>query len=242
MQKIKLYMNSLAAYGKSPYLYPMYGIGDLPQGFARLGAIYGSVTIPSRQIDGLVYDTDGRVCGVQSQGETVKCKNVIGHPTYFKDQKKIASVGKVVRAICIMEHPIPNTNNSASCQIIIPHRQVGRRSDIYICCVSNAEAVAPKGKYIAMVSTTVETDNPKKEIEPGLQLLGPILKQFVTVSELWHPTNDWQKERVLISKSYDATSHFETVCDDILRIYKQYTGHDYDFSKIGTASLDPTSI
>lgn len=34
--RIKLYSESLARYGKSPYLYPLYGLGELPQGFARL--------------------------------------------------------------------------------------------------------------------------------------------------------------------------------------------------------------
>lgn len=39
--KIQLYGDSIARYGSSPYLYPMYGLGELPQGFARLSAIYG---------------------------------------------------------------------------------------------------------------------------------------------------------------------------------------------------------
>lgn len=33
--RICLYMNSMARYGKSPYIYPLYGLGELPQGFAR---------------------------------------------------------------------------------------------------------------------------------------------------------------------------------------------------------------
>lgn len=36
VNRIKLYSESLARYGKSPYLYPLYGLGELPQGFARL--------------------------------------------------------------------------------------------------------------------------------------------------------------------------------------------------------------
>ena len=37
--RCKLYSESLARYGKSPYLYPLYGLGELPQGFARLADI-----------------------------------------------------------------------------------------------------------------------------------------------------------------------------------------------------------
>lgn len=33
---------------------------------------------------------------------------------------------EVVRAICLLNHPIPNTNDVQSCQIIIPQKQVGR--------------------------------------------------------------------------------------------------------------------
>lgn len=39
--KIKVYMDSLARFGKSPFIYPMYGLGELPQAFARLSAVHG---------------------------------------------------------------------------------------------------------------------------------------------------------------------------------------------------------
>lgn len=32
IRRVKLYSESLARYGKSPYLYPLYGLGELPQG------------------------------------------------------------------------------------------------------------------------------------------------------------------------------------------------------------------
>lgn len=33
-----------------------------------------------------------------------------------------------------------------------------------------------------------------------------------------------------MTKSYDATTHFETTSEDIMRVYKQVTGKDFDFS------------
>lgn len=35
IEKIRLYAASVLRYGKSPYIYPLYGLGDLPQAFAR---------------------------------------------------------------------------------------------------------------------------------------------------------------------------------------------------------------
>ena len=38
--------------------------------------------------------------------------------------------------------------------------------------------------------------------------------------------------QVFVSKSYDATTHFETTCDDVLDIFRRVTGNDFDFSKV----------
>lgn len=35
IDKIILYVASIARYGKSPYIYPLHGLGELPQSFAR---------------------------------------------------------------------------------------------------------------------------------------------------------------------------------------------------------------
>merc|ERR1711879_1044031 len=67
----------------------------------------------------------GKVVGIKSEGEVARCKFVIGDPSYFPG--KVRQVGHVVRTICFLDHPIPNTNNSESCQIILPQKQIGRK-------------------------------------------------------------------------------------------------------------------
>eukprot|EP00088_Acartia_fossae_P048980 TRINITY_DN5364_c0_g1_i1.p1 TRINITY_DN5364_c0_g1~~TRINITY_DN5364_c0_g1_i1.p1 ORF type:complete len:444 (+),score=146.67 TRINITY_DN5364_c0_g1_i1:84-1415(+) len=230
IKRIKLYSNSLAKYGKSPYLYPLYGLGELPQGFARLSAIYGGTYMLDKPVDEIIVGGDGKVTGVRSGSETVKCKSVYCDPTYAMDKSR--KVGQVVRCICLMDHPIPNTKDALSTQIIIPQKQVGRKSDIYVTMVSYTHQVAGKGWFIAMVSTNVETGNPEAEIQPGLNLLGPIKNKFVQVSDVYEPLADGSGDNVFISKSYDATSHFETTCLDVLSIFKRGTGEEFDFSKV----------
>lgn len=139
IQRIKLYNDSLNRYGRSPYLYPMYGLGELPQGFARLSAIYGGTYMLDKPIDEIVVGEGGRVVGVRSGGEVAKCKQVFCDPSYVPD--KVRKKGKVIRCICLMDHPIPNTKDALSTQIIIPQKQVGRHSDIYVSMVSYTHQV-----------------------------------------------------------------------------------------------------
>jgi len=141
-------------------------------------------------------------------------------------------VGQVVRCICLLNHPVPNTKDALSCQIIIPQKQVGRKSDIYVSVVSFTHQVASKDWFIAIVSTTVETSNPELEVKPGLDLLGVIKQRVTHVTDVFRPTDDGSKSQVFISESFDATSHFETTCDDVLNIFRRGTGEDFDFSKV----------
>lgn len=136
--RIILYTSSMARYGKSPYIYPLYGLGELPQAFARLSAIYGGTYMLDKQVDEVVTDSEGKFVGIRSGSETVKAKQVIGDPSYFgagqiKDGGKVRVLeeSKVVRAICILKHPIPGTDDSDSVQIIIPQNQVHRRNGKY---------------------------------------------------------------------------------------------------------------
>jgi len=220
--RIMLYFDSLSHYGKSPYLYPIYGLGDLPQAFARLSAVYGGTYMLNKPVLDFSFDDNGRVCGVKSDDGVAKCKAVVGDPSYFKDRVK--QVGSVARCIAILDHPVEHTNNSESCQLILPLNQVKRQSDVYVSCVSFAHNVAPKGKYICLVSSVMETNDPVKDLEAGVKLLEPCIHKFYSVTPLFEPTNDHNKEGIHISKSYDATTHFETVCDDVVRLYKEITG------------------
>jgi len=48
--------------------------------------------------------------------------------------------------------------------------------------------------------------------------------RFVSVTDLYVPNEDGTKDHCYISKSYDATSHFETTTDDVKDIYRRIVG------------------
>ena len=100
--------------------------------------------------------------------------------------------------------------------------------DIYIAMVGSNHNVCPKGYYIAIVSTVAETDaNHHLELAPGLERLGKIEEQFMGPPiPLYEPIDDGRKDKIYISKSYDATSHFETTTDDVRDIYQRATGEE----------------
>ncbi|KAI3934025.1 hypothetical protein MKW92_031105 [Papaver armeniacum] len=229
VKKMKLYAESLARFqGGSPYIYPLYGLGELPQGFARLSAVYGGTYMLHKPECKVEFDGDGKAYGVTSEGETAKGKKIVCDPSYLPD--KVKKVGRVARAICIMSHPIPNTSDSHSVQVILPQKQLGRKSDMYLFCCSYAHNVAPKGKYIAFVSTEAETDHPETELQPGIELLGPVDETFFDIYDRYEPTNKDIDDNCYISTSYDATTHFESTVTDVIAMYSRITGKELDLT------------
>uniref|UniRef100_A0A8D0A9D1 Rab GDP dissociation inhibitor n=1 Tax=Sander lucioperca TaxID=283035 RepID=A0A8D0A9D1_SANLU len=230
INRIKLYSESLARYGKSPYLYPLYGLGELPQGFARLSAIYGGTYMLNKPIDEIVIE-NGKVVGVKSEGEIARCKQLICDPSYAMD--RVTKVGSGDPSHLHLESP---DRQHWRRQLVPDHHPP--ESDIYVCMISFAHNVAAQGKYVAIVSTTVETNDPEKEIKPALDLLTPIEQKFVSISDQYAPTDMGTDSQIFISRTYDATTHFETTCDDIKDIYRRMTGSEFDFAEMERKKQD----
>jgi Rab GDP dissociation inhibitor len=243
VERAKLYAYSVSRYGNSPYIYPKWGLGMLPEGFSRRCAVFGGIYMLNVEekkdfVEKVVFDEAGKAIGVQSEGKIAKCKQVIADPSYFLDTDKIKSNGQVARCICILSHPIDMTNNVDGCQVIFPASSVGRKSDIYVSMVSYVHNVAPQGKYIAVVSTNVETKEPEKELDVALKFLGKIDEKFFWVTNCYLPANNSEEDNCFITESYDATSHFTTSTKEVLKMYKALTGTEVDLS----GSAEPSDL
>jgi Rab GDP dissociation inhibitor len=70
-------------------------------------------------VDSITFDADNKVTGIKSGEDTASAPIVICDPSYTTEDKLIPK-GQVIRAICLLNHPIPDTNNAASVQVIIP--------------------------------------------------------------------------------------------------------------------------
>jgi len=73
IEKIKLYMDSIGRYGDSPFIYPIYGLGGIPEGFSRMAAVNGGTFMLNAELDEVIY-TDGKVSGIRSS----KIKELMG--------------------------------------------------------------------------------------------------------------------------------------------------------------------
>jgi len=117
-------------------------------------------------------------------------------------------------------------------QVIFPGGTVGRKNDLYLFCCGQGHKVAPAGKYLVFLSTTVEEEVPglspqqvaQRELAAGLQLLTPVSRIFYDVYDMYAPAKDGKDDGVFISESFDPTSHFETAIKDVMAMWERMTG------------------
>ena len=230
IDKMQLYMNSFGRYGNSPFIYPVWGLSGLAEGFSRLCALYGGTYMLNRDVDEILFDENGNFRGIKSQGEEAYGKILITEPSYVEKLKKVKPTGQVIRRICILNHTVPNTKDVDSCQIIIPQKQVNRKNDIFIAVLNSTHSVCKKGFYLAIISTNVETDKPEQEIEPAMQIIGDYLEKFDKISEIYEPIDTSFKDNVYITTSFDPQSHFENDTDNVIDIYEKITGAKLDLN------------
>uniref|UniRef100_A0A0A9YWE2 Putative secretory pathway GDP dissociation inhibitor 1 n=1 Tax=Lygus hesperus TaxID=30085 RepID=A0A0A9YWE2_LYGHE len=113
-------------------------------------------------IEKFVYNEDGTINGVvlQNHPGTIRTKRIIAQPNYLlkENPSKVRMQGRIIRCIVIFTGTVANTNNAASCQIILPSKEICRQHDIYIAVLSNTLYVTPpKSNYaIAVISTVQE--------------------------------------------------------------------------------------
>lgn len=80
------------------------------------------------------------------------CVHMVGSNTAFVAVVQSKRTGQVVRAMCILNHPIKDTDESHSAQIILPQKQLNRKHDVYVfCCSYRLHAQRPRESRCAVM-------------------------------------------------------------------------------------------
>merc|ERR1711964_545802 len=91
-------------------------------------------------------------------------------------------------------------------QVIFPGQSIGRTNDLYLFCCSNSHKVAPDGKFVVFVSSTVEgpTDGmsaeavAQRELGAGLSQLKGIVRIFYDMHDMFVPKGSGVDDKVFI--------------------------------------------
>ncbi|VDO41345.1 unnamed protein product [Onchocerca flexuosa] len=182
-------MESVGRFGDSPFLWTLYGSGELPQGFSRLCAVFGGIYCLNRSVDGFIIAGE-RIVAVVTQGQRIKCNHIIANGRYVPQQHINTSLEtRLNRAILISDRSLLPDLEKEHISVL---NLSSLKSDVfpYLLEVGYEGCVAPRGKYVTHI--TARSDGVASTI------LNPIIDPFFSVTE-----DEEMKPQILWSLYFD---------------------------------------
>ncbi|XP_061596449.1 rab proteins geranylgeranyltransferase component A 1 [Cololabis saira] len=124
------FLRSLGRYGNTPFLFPVYGLGEIPQCFCRMSAVFGGIYCLRHSVHCLIVDKDSNRCKavIDSRGQRISCGHFVVEDGYVaKERKKVATPTRFLsRAVLITDSSILAGDSEQQVSVVtIPPEEAG---------------------------------------------------------------------------------------------------------------------
>uniref|UniRef100_A0A8C9XDM1 Rab proteins geranylgeranyltransferase component A n=1 Tax=Sander lucioperca TaxID=283035 RepID=A0A8C9XDM1_SANLU len=119
------FLRSLGRYGNTPFLFPVYGLGEIPQCFCRMCAVFGGIYCLRHSVSCLLLDKDTNRCKavIDSRGQRISCSHFVVEDGFIgADWKREATPTRFLsRAVLITDRSIlPSDSDQQVSMVTVP--------------------------------------------------------------------------------------------------------------------------
>ncbi|XP_058834911.1 rab proteins geranylgeranyltransferase component A [Topomyia yanbarensis] len=185
LEGVKKFLLSLGRYGNSPFLFPMYGCGEIPQCFCRLCAVFGGIYCLNKKVNGINLTQEAEGGGLRFQSlscdqQKLEAKNLVIGQGYVGEEVFIkgdplkeahggAHCGKLARAIFLTNVPLggasQNTGGGGAALLKLPPVE-GHEDGATIIQLAHFSGTCPKDIYLIHITAKSLSDDPRADLEP----------------------------------------------------------------------------
>ena len=189
-KKIKRFMIATERYGRSPFLFPLYGCGEFPQSFCRLSAVFGGIYCLNTNIDEVVINSSSskQECDSKTTSRSTEQPSANNFDVKFSngehqvkcdllviDQKNAIEL-KLTKPPPINEHLsraivittkriVQSENNEDFVSLLrIPPSEGKSANVVYLLEFNSSALVCPKDLNIVYLWTKASTAKPEEDL------------------------------------------------------------------------------
>lgn len=163
LERTRAFLTSLGRYGTTPFLFSMYGSGELPQAFCRLCAVFEGIYILRKPVSSLVVHSPSHTCrGLLSEGQRFTCDHLVMSasqaPTEYLPRD--GSTPGVSRAVFLTDRSILPQEKEQLTLLRVPAKE-GNPIPVTVLEVGPGTHVCPKDLYCVHMTcrgTDAESD------------------------------------------------------------------------------------
>ncbi|XP_071425503.1 rab proteins geranylgeranyltransferase component A 1 [Pithys albifrons albifrons] len=193
LQATKKFLQCLGRYGNTPFLFPLYGQGEIPQCFCRLCAVFGGIYCLRHPVRCLVVDRASGRCKaiVDHFGQRISANYFIVEDSYLPEGTCTnVCYRQISRAVLITDQSLLNTDSEQQVSLLaVPPVALGRPA---VCAVElcSSTMTCMKDTYLVHL-TCPSTQTAREDLEPVVQKLFNLNAEKETENE------ELEKPRVL---------------------------------------------
>ena len=171
LKEIKGFLLSLGKYGKSPFIWPLFGIGELPQAFSRMCAVFGGIYCLNKNAEEIRVDFQANKCtGLIVDQKLVSCEHIVMEKSYLPGfYKSINQAESVSRAILITNKSLVSSDEECLTFMTIPPMD-GKNNLVRVLELGPASCACPVGLFVIYLACK-QYQTAKEDLEDYTKLL-----------------------------------------------------------------------
>ncbi|XP_040855940.1 rab proteins geranylgeranyltransferase component A 1 isoform X2 [Ochotona curzoniae] len=193
LKATKHFLHCLGRYGNTPFLFPLYGQGEIPQCFCRMCAVFGGIYCLRHPVQCLVVDKESRECKavIDQFGQRINCKHFLVEDSYLSESIcSRVQYRQISRAVLITDRSVLKTDSDQQISILtVPAEEPGT-SAVRVIELCSSTMTCMKGTYLVHLTCT-SSKTARDDLEPVVQ------KLFTPYSEMEIEKEEVEKPRIL---------------------------------------------
>ena len=147
------FLRSLGRYGNTPFLWSLYGAGELPQAFCRMCAVFGGIYCLRKNVKTLVLNEENKNClaVIAEDGQRLSTKWLIMERSYVPDVFEVVTQCMMSRAILITDRSLKQASREHISVLTIPTRSNG--NPVRVIELAPSSMACPENLYVVHLTT-----------------------------------------------------------------------------------------
>ncbi|KAF6090195.1 CHM Rab escort protein [Phyllostomus discolor] len=167
------FLHCLGRYGNTPFLFPLYGQGELPQCFCRMCAVFGGIYCLRHSVQCLVVDKESRKCKaiIDQFGQRIISKHFLVEDSYFSENTcSRVQYRQISRAVLITDRSVLQADSDQQISILtVPPEEAGTPA-VRVIELCSSTMTCMKGTYLVHL-TCPSSKTAREDLEPVVQKL-----------------------------------------------------------------------
>eukprot|EP00800_Vazella_pourtalesii_P021800 TRINITY_DN8245_c0_g1_i1.p1 TRINITY_DN8245_c0_g1~~TRINITY_DN8245_c0_g1_i1.p1 ORF type:complete len:684 (+),score=199.45 TRINITY_DN8245_c0_g1_i1:38-2089(+) len=178
LERSQFYLQSIGRYSNSPYLWPVYGIGELPQAFCRMSAVFGGLYMLRKEIWYLeLVERDGvKTCSsvCDAENTTFLCNHIVLAASLLPDTRPTARYSRAILVTNRKLLPPGNTDIKSDIGFVtIPAHTLGadQPHTIKVIELCSSSQSCPNRCCLVHITSCSHQNTAKADLLPAVEFL-----------------------------------------------------------------------